>query len=1726
MDIFAFRDRLIADYSSYISSFINIRDERIRDVVDQSLGEGALWPEPLIQLNPSFEPGEGIEDLVAQDVLHPECSKIFRVDKHGPDDAGRPLRLHRHQADAVKRAQTGKNYVLTTGTGSGKSLAYIVPIVDHVLKRGAGKGIQAIVVYPMNALANSQCGELEKFLCNGYPGERGPVTFKRYTGQEGEQERDEIIANPPDIILTNYVMLELILTRPIERNLIARARGLRFLVLDELHTYRGRQGADVALLVRRVREAMKAPDMQCVGTSATLAGPGTPAEQRTEVASVASTLFGSPVEPESVIGETLRRATPERSLEDPVYRQALTSRVADAGASCPSDYGAFVADPLSVWIESTFGIAADAETGRLIRSRPRSITGSEGAAKELAGKIGVPEERCAAAIRAGLMGGYAVSDPSTGFPVFAFRLHQFISRGDTVYASLEDEADRYVTVYGQQFVPHDRSRVLLPLVFCRECGQEYYCVRRNVSLTGDVQYVGRELSDQYRSDESVPGFLHLSSTAPWPGDSGAEMERLPDDWLDVHDGQTCVRKDRRDSLPRSVRVNPRGTEAGAARTVHFISAPFPFCLHCRVSYAATTKDDFAKLSSLSSEGRSTATTLLSLSAIRQLRADPNLAVDARKLLSFTDNRQDASLQAGHFNDFIEIALIRSALYRAVEQAGPAGIGYEDLSQRVFDSLALPKHLYLSNPELKFQGLADGQRAFRNVLAYRVYRDLKRGWRVTSPNLEQCGLLEIHYNSLDDLCAAEEEWQECHSALVTARPETRSRIARTLLDFMRRELALKVDYLDPTYHERLQQQSGQYLCEPWSFDENEQFVSSSIVFPRRQLAGERRENIYVSPLGGFGRYLRRTTTFPDYSATLKTDEIGAIIPQILKALRVAGLVDQVIESPTDGAPGYQVQASGMRWVKGDGITSFHDPIRVPNRSEEGGRTNPFFVGFYREAAADLQGLEAREHTAQVPNEQRQIREEAFRKGQLPILYCSPTMELGVDIARLNVVNLRNIPPTPANYAQRSGRAGRSGQPALVFSYCTTGSPHDQYFFKRPERMVAGAVAPPRLDLANEDLVRAHVHAIWLAESGMSLGKSLKELLDLGQMPKLPLLATRQHDVDMLETRSRARDRADRVLQTFRAQLEATDWFRPEWLESTLHHVGHSFDEACNRWRGLYLAATNQQEIQNRIVIDHSRSSAEKVQAKRLRSEAEEQLRLLTEVDAIGQSDFYSYRYFASEGFLPGYNFPRLPLSAYIPARSSRQRDEFVSRPRFLAISEFGPRAIIYHEGARYEINKAILPVKDADEQDVFSRQAKLCPACGYLHPITNGNSFDRCERCDEELHPALTGLFRLQNVSTRRRERISSDEEERRRQGYEIVTGVRFADYGAGPACRTATVSVGADPIAALVYGPAATLRRINFGWRRRKAKEDRGFVLDVERGYWKRNELDPGDGPDDPMSPKVRKVIPYVEDRRNCLLLTPIPQMESSGIASLMSALKRGIQAEFQLEDSEIAAEPLPSEADRRHVLLYEASEGGAGVLRRLIDDTDALGRVARAALDTCHFDPDTGVDKHKAPFSKEDCEAACYDCLMTYGNQRDHLELDRHTVKEFLLACRNASIAASPTARTRSEQLAFLMQFAESALEKQWLAFLEAHNLHLPSSAQVLLAEYSTRPDFVYRSEGTMAAIYVDGPYHDYPDRHKRDVGVSERMENDGYVVIRFHHADDWAQVAARFPSIFGRVL
>ena len=155
------------------------------------------------------------------------------------------------------------------------------------------------------------------------------------------------------------------------------------------------------------------------------------------------------------------------------------------------------------------------------------------------------------------------------------------------------------------------------------------------------------------------------------------------------------------------------------------------------------------------------------------------------------------------------------------------------------------------------------------------------------------------------------------------------------------------------------------------------------------------------------------------------------------------------------------------------------------------------------------------------------------------------------------------------------------------------------------------------------------------------------------------------------------------------------------------------------------------------------------------------------------------------------------------------------------------------------------------------------------------------------------------------------------------------------------------------------------------------------------------------------------------------------------------------------------------------------------------LAEVAREALRLCHFDPDTGADLRRAPGAREDCEAACYDCLMSYRNQRDHELLDRQLVRDTLLELANSTVKVSPVAEDRAEHLRRLKALCESDLEREWLDFLEKHNLRLPDTAQRLIEACSTRADFVYSHQAV--AIYLDGPDHDQPDVAAKDVQTTD---------------------------------
>ncbi|MBP2277013.1 DEAD/DEAH box helicase [Sphingomonas sp. PL20] len=1634
MDVFSLNNSLLAQYTGFARSFTRIRSSEILEKVTDLYAGRRFWPEPMLQLNPHYEGGGSVLSLVGPKGLIDDCAEIFRDSRAAADASDKTLKLRRHQEQAIGLALDGKSFVVTTGTGSGKSLCFFIPIVDAVVKAkraGEAARTRAVVIYPMNALANSQLEELKKFLADqNHP---VPVTFARYTGQENSEERERIKNNPPDILLTNFMMLELLMTRQsdLDRRVVENCSGLRFIVLDELHTYRGRQGADVAMLMRRLRARVGDPQHPpiCIGTSATMASEGGEEDRNQVVADVASRLFGTNIGRDAIVTETLRRATdPDRSADRGLSR--LSDAVVSAASATPYEgksNGEIARDDLAIWVETRLGLRDVDQKPR--RARSLSL---KTAAVLLSGESSEAVETCELALKNALLA-FSLPEKLRGYsgggdePLFAFKLHQFISGAGRLYTTLDPSGSRTVTFDGQIFDPENPEKRLYSAHFCRRCGQENHPVTL-VDDNGVKSFEKREIDDVPLNDDEEPegiierwGFL-----MPEPVDGEFTFqgrdEDYPEAWLEeTKSGELRLKATYRKTRAELVSVLPDGTCGIGGQRAWFMPGKFKFCPACGEHHSDSTRD-INRLAALSAEGRSSATTIIIAAILRWMSDTENsISATTRKLLAFTDNRQDAALQAGHFNDFLFVTLLRGAVLAAVSEAGDEGLQEDEVGKAIQRMLGFVasnvsrRTEWLVEPDLKGANLLAAEKVIRESLTHRFWIDQRRGWRYTNPNLEQLGLIEARYISLDDLAHDDKEFEN-YPLLRAASALERQAALRVLLDVMRKGLAVECDALDRLKIESLAGRMRSVIKAPWILDE-ERFLAAPVFMPkpptRREMSPKDEELILRgSPTSTVGRQFR-SMTFGGRRPTGK--QITEIVEGLLKAAGRYGLATQVV-SPV-GGDGWRLVPSSIAFALSANQT--------PDRD------NPFFRGLYGHIATLLAdggeaifGFEGREHTAQVEGDLREIREARFRYGVddrkllidqaerlkelredsrfLPTLFCSPTMELGVDISSMNVVYMRNVPPTPANYAQRGGRAGRSGQAALIVTYCAAQSPHDQYFFQRPSAMVDGVVLPPSIDLKNPELVESHLHAEWLAASGAALSASIADNLDMTVSGK-PLLPHHWNRVSADEARSAGAKRVAAVLSAVADDYGSTP---PDWFvgvdantNSVVAAAPQRLADTFNRWRDLLAAAERQVEDAARTLKDYSISPQERRAAETRQAAGNTQIKLLLR-GAEGQgSDFYVYRYLATEGFLPGYNFPRLPIMAFVPGDQGGKGQRYIQRARFLAIAEFGPGSLVYHEGRAYRVDRALLKEVGGGQDGLLPTfSTAICAACGAAH---DGEPPERCHVCNSGLSTSniTKQLHRIENVGTRQVERITANDEERRRQGYELQTTFSFRDASD---VRSRVFEDSEGHIFSAEFAPAAQVRRINRGLRRRKDISKIGFLIDPKSGYWASDNRAKDAEEGSPINSR-QPITPVVEDRKNALLIRfPAPWLADASdqaeaiIATIQHAFARGIEAIYQLEEGEIQGEPTPSRKDRRALLFYEAAEGGAGVLSRLVEDGSAFRAVAKKALEIMHYASGSlsaaADNGPKALENVEDshCVAGCYRCLLSYFNQPDHELIDR----------------------------------------------------------------------------------------------------------------------------------------
>jgi hypothetical protein len=1679
------------DYLTYVRTFQRFQNPAIHDWVMDRIEHGTLlWKPPFVQLSRPFAPGETLETLAEEGLLHPGSPPIFRTDPDDPNSS--PVRLYQHQSEAIhhilgtaapfpfeggRAGDGGHNVVVATGTGSGKSFAFGIPIVSQALRmREQGiRGIKALAIYPMNALANSQYDDFARRMHGtgltiarytgdtAYSPEEALDRYRRATGRDQPYDseilsREEIQASPPDILMTNYVMLELLLTRFEDRRLFAQPDVLRFLVLDEVHTYTGKRGADVAALVRRLKQhTHTAGKLRRIATSATVESAGDVSAAEA-VADFAQRLFGEPFSPDDVITETYQ--------------------------PLPDDL-----PPLT-------------------RAIAKALSGGLLTVTQLADQLDVTPDEIQSAL--------LPSAPTHHAPRITHKLHAFFSQGRAIAACL-DQTGPHLNDRGERVCPvcaeEGRERATFPLVFCRACGQEYWSVamdqegRLHPSDLDAVDLIG------------CPGYVL----------DGQPSIDLPDHWLTPTGKVRGGEKGYQDVVPEQHTLCPvcACLDSGCdhqKRDVTFLPAPFLLCPTCGIVHDRRPRE-YNKLFTFGSVGRSTATDVLVNAQVQSLPDGAN------KIIAFSDNRQDTALQAAHMNSLHHRFTFRQTLYTALREGGyvfgkDRGARLDEVGSLLFETQQ--RHDVMPDfrqSKGQFKQDYQAEERYRRYLEFVTLWELGGTHRRTHQNLEDVGLLAVGYCGLNACAASDGFWADV-PLMADLDADVRYDLLLGLMDLMRKRHALP--------HEA--------ILQPHKFSRdvisnlNEKALIHDTEFRGPIGYSDTAEQSY--------RYTVYRLTGTNTQPVVWTKRVLDALGEPLEHAEAVTLVTKIVEKLGDPNAGFLVRQTvkGYRgrqydlWMVSPDLFLWADSAAEHWRCPKCGTAHRFHTlrvctgstcrttldrrdltrNYFRQVYATPLGeavpIQAEEHSGQVSGEERREIELRFHDEDDPlnVLVCTPTMELGIDIGHLNAVTLRNVPPSPSNYAQRSGRAGRSGQPALITVFAGVGSsrgPHDQYFYRFPEKMIAGAIAAPRFRLDNEALVRAHVHALVLETMGLKGAERLpsraSELLDLNQKG-FPLYADwrsayqagiEQHFAAIVTAVEEAF--AEEI-----ASRDAFDWFDQAFIERQVRDFIKALDNAMDRWRTEYERLDTEREAINRKLGQEGVDP----NLNRRRLVIERKLEAMRE----GKRDWYLYRYLGGEGFLPGYAFP--PQAT---ALAFDDRQDEMARDPDIALTEYAPGNFVYYRGERYEVTHARPRRRQVDgpsthpETELDVEPVLVCPACQRTYVGQEETNRPAC-LCGQNLIGAhsRSGMA-LTDMYAQRRARITADEEERLRLGYEVTP-----HYRAGGDQRAYAVTANGEPAFLLTLEHGGEVLRVNRGQREREG-EPRGFTLCRKCHRWlvgedadekhvytqeKQGQCSRNAHPDD----LARNLwLTTVIHSDLALLDVPLPETidfedAEAFYTTLGHTLARALMVAFNLDEREVNGFLTPStgpgqvpasDADDAlfRVVLYETTVGGSGVLASLAEP-GRLATVVERARELLHEgDPEGG------------CEKACYACLLSFYNQRHHALLDRTLVLSWLQSLEG--LAVEPV--VSEDRFVALSEQCQSELEREVLRAIRERGLPLPDAAQETIYDGDAPlviADFYYEPR---IVVFVDGsPHHrDYvqeADRRKR-----MRLKALGYRVV-----------------------
>lgn len=1715
---------LRTEYLKQLRTAFNPRQDDLKQAFHAEIDrDGFLTREPFIALAQPYQ------HAPALDILTPDTRARFGPIAESP---------YRHQAEAGHRIAAGQPTVIATGTGSGKTEAFLMPIIDYCLRtRAAGAAsdsVKAILVYPMNALANDQCGRIRRLL------EGTPVSFGRYTGETkmmGTRPSDapanervlrpEFLAQPPDLLLTNYLMLEYMLMRKDGRTMF-KNHQVRFIVLDEVHTYHGTLGTDVACLMRRFRDALRetnpraAPpqtnpssavretnprtDPVFIGTSATLQA-GAEGDPKIGVAQFFTRLTGQETSPEAIITEVTE--TPvmppgiklppspditedelsEFDQDDPAKVAALVRKLVGAPATSTESLialwdGAALPYLLMDWLRQP---RSEREVHELLAARPE--------------RDAVPPEPIRRELEAALLVGPCL--PEGGRIHLRPRVHRFL-RGLARFWRCTNRACGKLLQEGVDQCDRCRSKSL-PLALCRTCGWDFFVAaqrneeepllpwlaRRSTKATLFV-YDPPESRIEVDPEDDTAGAEENeedgNDAEPTDDDDAEEIQLgLFDRYLDPTSLQLWHAEHR--ALP--------GTE-DLLRPVLVHKGRGTRCPVCKSRYGA------ADVLTPVSLGNSSALTHVSRVLMN------GLPPDQRKLLVFCDSRQDASHQARFIEASEGRLRLRRIVYSLLEpEAEPHDM--EWLVDGIHERYAETGHL--ERTRKKDQLKREKDRVLGELLTEFVISPRARA------ALERMGLIKVRYAGLDDAFASCSFQRLCadHGLL----PETTVHATRLILDDMRQRMAVNHDvfktrlYANDKLAARFGIAINRYVGKPVALLPPQQ---KSIVTKSYKLLATWNAKGNQTGIQRLWQQIHRESEAVTHGTAaslealfvwllnegyLSQETIGAdherndgyqvnheqLEFEVARSFRRCSVCDRVVANEPDEHPCDRSGCSGR-------MKSWPGPIA------EGNLNALMAVHDYAPP------LFAAEHSAAVTEEERAEAEAGFMNRTPPrpnLLACTPTLEMGVNIGDLEAVAMRNIPPSPANYAQRSGRTGRVSRMGIVAGF-SRNTPHDGYFFDHPSEIISGAIPPPRFNLENLEAIARHVRSLVLEHAELDIPSNLANYMtDKGK----PI------DAAVDELLAKVRSGAEPALESARRlwpdlpgaskgffETIASEF--PDRIKATLIERGKLLSQAAEEVRKL----------------------GEKIKLTLKEEQAQSGYRHLAV--RLREDNRYAYlpRVLAEAGLLPGYSFPSDPGSV-----SLGYQPEPVFGGRLQAQREFAPGQTVYARGGRWRVNGVALhrPGSPAGpDQSMF--KFTLCGSCG----LANRPTLNFCARCSGPIGDSDGGGLETYTAwdasafQAWESEVVADSEEDRMSSAYDIRPHPQLdrdgTRYSIGPWALDLRPQ---EEIWFINHGPKET------GALAEERASSPGFILcpqcgdyfdkpEKERASNRRQNQDATNTQDAraSLTPHAKRCNGTADHyslghkQRSDTLRFVFPSASQLGDQavpwawSLLYALIQGAVRLFDIDEDDVDAYLLTKlirDDDGRtreellDTILIDPILGGSGLLRRLAENLPA---VARAALE--HL-------------KDHDCPNSCYRCLRSYRNQRLHRLLDWRLVIPHLLALSGeVVVSGGPIAGVvpvpQNEGPDWDAARAEGCESPQELKLLQAiradGSLPEPTKQHEVWdgGRLLTRADFAFLEGPKKVLVYVDGlQWHSSLRQRTLDNRITNQLQSLGYHVVRF---------------------